>query len=348
MTAEVNDSNRDFLLAVSRELGSSELLLTLVKEVEGDMTVSNAIKRFDLMKTAKCGIDDAIEFIASHFGEFAGSDLEVLSISELALILENSALKLSSEDALCEFILSLLEQDLSRFSLFEFVRFEYVSVEVLQRFCDFISEHFECLNVSVWSRLRNRLLIPVAIQPPTSRCPSLLFRPADGAPLNGIIAYLTRKYHGNVHTKGIVATTGHDCVSDHSSQAPSNAADLMLANYFHSKCEPNQALMYDFGDRRVTLSHYSIHSRYNAGENDYYLQSWVIECSVDGVSWVEVDRHDEDRTLNFRNPVHCFTVPHGESNTRFVRLRQTGPNQYSTPDHRLIISGFELFGALSE
>jgi hypothetical protein len=345
----VTDSNRDFILNISRELGRNELLLSIVNEFEGGLTISNAIDRFRLTKAVNSDCDEALEFIASHFNEFDSSDLlRDLSIDELESILSHSSLKLVSEDDLCAFVLSGLDQELSSFGLFEYVRFEYVSVGVLERFCDLVGDHLEHLNVSIWSRIRTRLLNPISIDPVKSRYRSVRLSPVEGAPLHGIISYLSRRCQGNVHEKGIVTVTGHDCHSDNSSYAASNAADLMVSSYFYSKNEPNQSLTYDFGDRRVNLSHYSLRSQYNAGENGYYLQSWVIEGSVDGANWTEVDRHEEDRSLNYRNPVQCFSVQNGGTDFRFVRLQQTGPNQYYSPNHCLVISGFELFGGLTE
>jgi hypothetical protein len=174
------------------------------------------------------------------------------------------------------------------------------------------------------------------------------FCPVDGAPLNGIISYLSRQCDGNVHTAGLVTITGHDRNGGDPSDAAWNAADLLGNNYFYSKNEPNQWLDYDFGSRRVNLSHYTIRSRYNGSENDFYLRSWVIEGSVDGNTWTEIDRREDDHSLNFKNPVRLFAVDSVSGEFRHVRLRQTGPNQYSSSDHRIIISGFELFGSLTE
>jgi hypothetical protein len=342
------DSNRDFFIELSRELGSHEVLLSILSAVEGELSTSNVINRIEVQKAANFEISVGIEFVASHFDEIPSSDVCGLSYEDLDLILGHGSLKLMSEDSLCEFLLSLLDGNLSYFGLFEHLRFEYLSVGVLTRFCDFVSSHFECLNVPVWSVIRRRLLIQIPVDPPKSRLRRMHFSPVDGSPLSGIISYLSRQCDGNVHTAGLVTITGHNCGGDSSSYAAWNAADLLGNSYFWSNNEPNQWLNYDFGSRRVNLTHYTIWSHYNAGENDYYLRSWVIEGSNDGDSWTELDRREDDLSLNVKHPAQMFQVQSESGDFRHLRLRQIGPNQFSSPSHALVISGFELFGWLTE
>jgi hypothetical protein len=349
-SVELREENRLFFESISRELENHELLLLILKSGGEEFVVSNAIDVLRATKAAHFGVEAGLKFIASHFSEFESSELEKLSYDDLGMVLCDDSLKLTSEDSLCELLLCSCERDLSYFGLFEYVKFEYLSVEAVDRFCSFVSEHLDSLNVSIWSQIRSRLLIPipVPVSPRPSRFRTMKFCPVSRSPLDGIIAYLSRQCHGNVHTQGVVTITGRDCMSDNSSYAASNAADLTGPSYFYSKNEPNQSLTYDFGARRVKLSHYSIRSRHNGNENDHYLQSWVIEGSIDDVDWVEVDRHEQDLRLNFSNPVELFAVKCRSEEFRLVRLRQTGPNRHSSPSNYLVVSGFELFGSLTE
>jgi hypothetical protein len=69
---------------------------------------------------------------------------------------------------------------------------------------------------------------------------------------------------------------------------------------------------------------------------------------VDETNWVEVDRHEEDLTLNFRNPVQWFACQKSATGFWFVRLRQIGVNQNSSPTHHMVISALRLFAVLTE
>jgi hypothetical protein len=90
--------------------------------------------------------------------------------------------------------------------------------------------------------------------------------------------------------------------------AAENAADLTADTFVHSKNPPNQQLCYDFGDRRITLTHYSIWSRHDGDTNNFYPKSWVIEISKDDSTWEEVDRRENDSSLTGPNLAQLFKV----------------------------------------
>jgi hypothetical protein len=151
----------------------------------------------------------------------------------------------------------------------------------------------------------------------------------------GIISYLTQKHGGNVHDKGIVTITSKSVWSDY--DAVRNAADLDSNSRFKSKDEPGEWICWDFHEMRIRLTHYTIESS--------RLKSWVIESSLDGEAWTEIDR----RTTN----VDLRASPNRESfdflnsgECRFIRLTQTGRNHIG--DDNLEIRALEFFGTLLE
>jgi hypothetical protein len=161
-------------------------------------------------------------------------------------------------------------------------------------------------------------------------------------PLNGIIAYLTRKSGGNVHGKGIVTITG---CKERSDGPAKNAADLTVDSYFCSLNEPNQSLCYDFKNMGVRPTHYSIRSCFGGRVNYHNLKDWVIEGSNDGQSWVEVDCRENNNELNDRNVTRTFSTARQEL-VHMIRLRQTGLDHNG--HHHIVISSFEIFGSLIE
>ena len=157
------------------------------------------------------------------------------------------------------------------------------------------------------------------------------------APLNGIIAHLTSKYQGNVHTKGAVKVTA----KTNGGQAK-NAVELGTSSDYSSDDLPNQWICYDFKQRRVVLTNYSIRTVDVA-----YPKSWVLEASKDGSkdSWEVVDSRENNEDLRGSWLTRNFTISsHLHETFRFVRLRQTGKNHAG--DDILAISSLELFGAL--
>jgi hypothetical protein len=164
------------------------------------------------------------------------------------------------------------------------------------------------------------------------------FVPQSDRPFCGIISYLTSEYGGNVSDRGIVNVPGSTTYD--SSYSAKNAVDLLSASLFHSLNQPNQWLCYDFKDRKIRPTRYSIHAHYS-----HCLRSWIFEGSIDGSNWTELDRHTDDQTTNSNHPIGIFSVSN-RCECQFVRLRQTGVS--ACGHHYLILHAMEIFGDLIE
>ena len=172
--------------------------------------------------------------------------------------------------------------------------------------------------------------------------------PLKSQQYSGILTYLTRKFGGNVHDKGIVNVTGSSIrIEDEDEFQPKDAADFSrLSSYQANGSQENAWLCYDFKDRKVIPKAYVIRSQ-GAGQGGYHPKSWVVEVSSDGSSWQVVDRRNNDHSLDGYHLTNLFTVSEIPSQSfRFVRLRQTGPNHDGT--YHFGLSGFEIFGTLYE
>jgi E3 ubiquitin-protein ligase HECTD1 len=101
---------------------------------------------------------------------------------------------------------------------------------------------------------------------------------------------------------------------------------------------------YDFKSQKVQVTHYAIRS-YEYGHGGSHPRSWVLEGSLDGTKWIEIDRREDDESLREMNRVAEFSVATVER-AQFIRLRQTGKNWHGT--QCLTISAFEIFGILEE
>jgi hypothetical protein len=75
--------------------------------------------------------------------------------------LSDPGLILRNEDSLFEIIERLASRDLSYFGLLEFVRFEFVTDELMKRAFEFISEYFEMITIGIWGSLGRRLTLSV-------------------------------------------------------------------------------------------------------------------------------------------------------------------------------------------
>jgi hypothetical protein len=154
--------------------------------------------------------------------------------------------------------------------------------------------------------------------------------------LDGIISYLTQKHGGNVHDKGIITLTSKSVLSHNPKCALRNVADLTSGSWFWSKDEPGQWVCWDFHEMRVRPTHYTI--------KGYCLKSWVIESSLDGEAWTEIDRKTD--TQDFKDWKTASFAVSKSAECGFIRLTQTGKRRDGQDD--LCIKAFEVFGTLLE
>ena len=157
-------------------------------------------------------------------------------------------------------------------------------------------------------------------------------------PLNGIIAQLTRECGGNVHDKGLVEVTSSSCVPG---TAAANVVELETNSCLRTEASGPRWICYDFKERRVAPTSYSIRS-----EGGAHPRSWVFEVSNDSSNWEVVDRRLTDKRLKDGHLPHNFVISTRKSGSfRFVRFRQYGKNSFD--QDFLYLTALEIFGTLS-
>jgi hypothetical protein len=156
----------------------------------------------------------------------------------------------------------------------------------------------------------------------------------EDAPVNGIIAHLTRQCGGNVHDFGVVEVRASQPLSGRDA----HIADLDQRHDYCSYAGPDQWIGYDFRGMRVTPTHYTLRSRFGAWSGQ--MNRWVIEGSLDGDHWVELAQGHEPDGFVQPGVVRSYPVERGDE-SRYIRIREL-PGGGSN----IILSGFELFGTL--
>jgi hypothetical protein len=69
-----------------------------------------------------------------------------------------------------------------------------------------------------------------------------------------------------------------------------------------------------------------------------------LEGSIDCESWVEIDHHTNDSSLNNQGAIATFRIA-SSSGYQYIRLRQMGVN--STNNHHLMVNAIEFYGTLT-
>lgn len=341
------------LLRLSYELGNIELIYQLISLIDKDSLKVQQLLNL-LQAQVAIGADEASDHIltlrdlvASNFYKIPQDDLNDLDFETVRLILSSCSLKLKDENSLYDFISFRAKKDKRFKSLFEFVCFKYLGYEYIQSFardenvCDFI-------NCNIWTRLCTRLSVnpEPATNPRSVEKPGTQFVCKKGKILDGIIANLTKKCGGNVHKMEVVSVTASSFSnSNWEEYLPEYVAYVDTHDFWSSEEEPDPWICYDFKDRRVAPTSYTLRS----GDYPYggcHLKSWVLEVS-NGVGWEELDRRANNSDLNGKWKTHNFKIAKPpKQGYRFIRVRMTGRTHNQR--HTMELCGFELFGTLWE
>lgn len=335
------------------QLGNIDEYLRLCPEYFDNLTSNNVIDRLIFITgTIKANrrenehfkltekINMMIEYAAEHFSEIPQEKLKMIEYDILEEIIKNKKLRLDDEDSLLHLIIELYEENRKYSSLFEYVEFEHLKSDSVKEFID----HFdiEYLSSGTWRSICERLIQPCEAPNENQRyfCKCEVFAHKEGDEFKGIMHHLTDQTGGNIHDNGTIEITSNSVYSNY---YPRNIIDYQNNNVYQTDNKENSEICFDFKDREIQIASYSLKSC-NWGKNTNHLKSWVIEVSNDKKKWEEIDRHENEASLNGPNLIATFNAKEVKSFSRFVRLRQTGlcwNNNYYT-----VIAAIEFYGKL--
>jgi hypothetical protein len=318
LASEIED-----LCEVATALGNTELLDSFIRDENplDRLTVCDRLTRNSVLGRS---VDEEIEFAASHFSEIDPEDLKRIDVPLLELIVRSDGLRLESEDSLLIFILNLGLED--QLVLVRYLRSEYLSAKGMDLLLNSLGDSI--FDPLVWDCLCHRLVTRVV----------RTFEKENAAKsLDGIISYLTKKHGGNVHEKGIVAVTSKSVWNDDPQFAVTNLVDLASHSAFSSKDRSGQWVCWDFREMLIRPTQYTIRAA--------RLQSWVLEGSLNGRSWTQIDRQMNNRDFESGWTKASFAVSKPAA-FRFIRLTQADSNHSGADE--LLLFGVEFFGTLSE
>jgi hypothetical protein len=158
----------------------------------------------------------------------------------------------------------------------------------------------------------------------------------------GIIEHLTMVLDGHVVDNGAVEITSSAPSGNSARIQPRNLADGRTDTWFLSANVPNAWFCFDFKNKRVFATHYSLMNWEGEGGQ---LRSWKLEGSTDGGEWILLDERTDVNGLRGSSASAVFEI--ANPNTfRMVKLTQTGKS--GDGDNKLCCAQFELFERVSE
>jgi hypothetical protein len=164
----LGDDEKLFVQSIGSEFSNPELSFLSFLTISEDVSMETICSRLHSLSESGSTHSAESEFAASHFYEFSVSDCRNLGFPVLYSILSSPNLILHNEDSLLE-IIRELSKDESYFSLLEFVRFEFLSVGLMQSVIEWISTSFELLTFPIWESLSKRLVLSNPPQPSGNR-----------------------------------------------------------------------------------------------------------------------------------------------------------------------------------
>ena len=356
---QLNQSDCDALRFASKVLKNEELYQALHELFPFELNIDNC---FTLLKIHP---NDTyiIRYIAQHFFEFnkPGMFDEFLSLPPKSLhkILTNESLTIKDEDSLLDLILYLqdkMEKGLFSFKkeinisdLLETIHFEALSEDKFQEFVTNFDISF--ITSQLWFNIskcfHTKKSDSYSTSPDRYKMHNFPFSEKNvkedpQARFNGIFQHLKEKVGGNVHDKGAVIVSSSSC----NNGMPSYSLDFdNKERIFQSENANNSWLCFDFQQRMIRPTHYSIRSRSDC--NYHHLKNWIVEGSNDGESWNILDERVNEESLDDQNAENTFLVTKSKDNYyRYLRLQLTGLD--SSNKHYLTLSAIEFFGDISK
>lgn len=350
----IDEEHKKHYLEYFLQLGNMNEYFRLQPDYFDDITNENVISRIKSICQQNIGretinmIDKLIEYAAANFDKLPKEELKTLDIEIIESIFGHQKLRLHDEDSLLEFILELYFED-DKFSvLFEYVIFKNVSEEELKKFVSQFDIEF--LNSKIWKSVCQRFFSTNENECLSERYieqfKTATFEHKEGSDFNGIFNFLVEKTKGNIHDNGTINVTSNSIYND--GCHPKNLFDYKNndSNYYYSKSNISDAYVcFDFKDRKIQLSSYTIKSFGDSG-NGPHLKNWTIEVSDDASKWTPIDVHQNDPTLNGSKIVATFKIKETTSFYRYVRLHQTGTNWQN--NYYMLFHYLEFYGKLKE
>ena len=297
-----------------------------------------------------------IDLISSHFYSLNPNKLFQLPKSILYSIISNKYLKLKSEDSLLDFIEQIFanssedEKEDSDFGLVSF--YEQIQLNELseRKFVSFIQKlNSSQISHEMWTKLKKCFYMNLySLEGLRSeRYSHHEFEFDENERFKGIIDYLTDESGGNVSENGTVIVTSS---STFNNRYPEYVVDLEDNNhYFMSDDEKNSWIKFDFGERKVRPTSYSIRSRHDFGRGNHHLKNWCIEGSNSDLDddWKVLDTRNAISSLDNANAAQTFCIQEKMKKDecyRYLRLRETGVNTGGF--YHIALSALEFFGFL--
>ena len=347
--------NLQFLKDVGAALNNEELI-NAVQEAEQEtnqdeqITTTNVLSEIVRCYNLGQDVSAKISFAAKQISQVNRAQLVQMDPTILDYILSDQELLVENEDWLIELIEdSVMYNGKKATFLFKNVAFEYISSGCMEHFI----KNFSCEQMSapVWNAICGRLkhdVVPSTLyvdryfkdfqQQDAGEDKNVTKYEYIGSPFEGIFNSLASQCQKNPHLADVVEVTA----SSKERSNPYKLLDYDWRGWFYTRNEPDSFIQFDFKDKLVCPTWYSIRTD---GNNCSHIKSWVLEGTNDLSAWKEIDRRVNQENMNNDFAVGTYKC----AKTRFfryLRIRQIDEN--TSGNNYLGLCNFEVFGDVKQ
>lgn len=316
-----------------------------------DLYLQNLKVLYDISRRyGQIELTNMIEPISKNFDKIDQNLLKKMPKPILLSIISDEHFNVSSEDSLFEFITDLFDEIDEKSPIFvtflEQIKIEKLSIEKFQLFLKEI--RLDDMTEILWSNLCTRFLSPNQNHEKEAKedesCTEVFYDGNQSHQFNGIIRKMSQECGGNVSDENVVLVTSLNIYLG--GYEAKNVVDLDIDNMYFSSNAENNWIKYDFKEKKVHPTHYSIKSHTSAVIPNH-LKNWVVEGSNDDSNWTPLDTRNGDISLNNYMAINTFKIDdsnHQNEFYRFLRLRQTGQN--NSNKNYMGLCALEYFGKI--
>ena len=289
----------------------------------------------------------SLDFIARNFYcIFDKMSFDKMKKSELDYILSSKELRIESEDNLFDTIVS---QSNEYFFLFDYINVEYLSNEKMQELIDLIDNYEVSLHSRLWSSICRRLVLE-GIKPKNDENPRIIKdknKKTKGKVIDcsqGIFESMRNESQGkNIYESKIIdIETSYIFDGD-----IKNIFDKSKNTHVRLANQQNGFILLDFKDKKINFSKYYF-SVPNSNCNGR-PKSWLIEGSNDKQTWDNIDKKENDSSLNDFGRSNTFTCKNiTDKFYRFIRIKNIISHDGSSESYYFLISELEFYGKIEK
>lgn len=334
------EDEREIIMNFGKILGNEQIVKECMRFPSP--TLENALECLEFQIKHEILDKNTLDFAAENLCSFTQDKIVSMSTNMFELILQNKKLRISNENQLFSLVNLYLKCNISANanSLLGYIMIENLSSSNLQKFILLLNGND--ISGNIWRGIQTRLMNEATgKQSFTSEIPHEFEKSIEyNTERDGIFSYLNETYEGNLCHKGIIGLFSSSFYSVNNE----DMIDKSKNGTYGTNNRKKSFITFDFKDRSILLSHYTIQS-YQSARNNAHLKNWKIQGSHDGINFVTIDKQINCEALNGPEKISTFTISEKKNYQpyRFIRLI-AGKNWRN--DYYILLSNIEFYGTI--